>query len=116
MARGLHGLFRLHQRRIVDWTPGRPRAGAREFDSPAGLPHSRWVPVRGESDQVVIWSQPKRKPVWMSDQEYAALPAELTVRELRYRVESPGFRVGEVTVVTTMLEATAYPAEEVARL
>ena len=116
MARGLHGLFRLHQRRIVDWTPGRPRAGAREFDSPAGLPHSRWVPVRGESDQVVIWYKPKSKPVWMSAEEYAALPAELAVRVLGYRVESPGFRVGVVTVVTTLLDAAAYPAEEVAML
>jgi hypothetical protein len=116
VARGLHGLFRLHQRRIVDFAPGRLRAGARDFDSPAGLPHSRWVPVHGESDQVVIWSKPKSKPEWMSAEEYAALPAELAVRVLCYRVESPGFRVGVVTVVTTLLDAAAYPALEVAML
>jgi hypothetical protein len=56
------------------------------------------------------------KPKWISKEEYAALPAELTVRVLRYRVESPGFRVGDVTVVTTLLDAAAYPAEEVAML
>ena len=115
-GRYVHGLFRLHQRRAVDAGPVRVRAGAREFDSPTGLPGSRWTPVRGESDQIVVWHKPKIKPTWMSAEEYAALPAELTVRVLRYRVESPGFRVGEVTVVTTLLDAAAYPAEEVAML
>ena len=28
----------------------------------------------------------------MTAEEFAALPDELTVRELRYRVEAPGFR------------------------
>jgi hypothetical protein len=116
VGRGLHGLFRLHQRRIVDAGPGRPRPGERGFDSPAGLPGSRWAPVRGESDQIVVWHKPKIKPTWMSAADYAALPAELAVRVLRYRVESPGFRAGEVTVVTTLLDAAAYPAEEVAML
>jgi len=114
--RGLHGLFRAHQRQIVDFTPGRPRAGSREFDNPAGLPRSRWVRAQGDADQIVVWHKPKSKPVWMSAEEYAALPAEIAVRELRYRVESPGFRVGEVTVVTTLLDAAAYPADEVAML
>jgi hypothetical protein len=116
VGRHLHGLFRLHQRRAVAAAPVRPREGAREFDSPAGLPGSRWSPVRGEADQIVVWHKPKKKPTWMSNEEYAAVPAELTVRVVRYRVESPGFRVGEVTVVTTLLDATAYPAEEVAML
>jgi len=116
VGRGLHGLFRLHQRRVVDPAPVGPRAGAREFDSPAGLPGSRWAPARSEADQIVVWYKPRRKPVWMSAAEYAALPAELAVRVLRYRVESPGFRVGHVTVVTTLLDAAAYPAEAVAML
>jgi hypothetical protein len=116
VARGLHGLFRLHQRRVVAPAPGRPRAGAREFDSPAGLPGSRWVPTRRDSDQIVVWQKPESKPVWMSAEAYAGLPAELTVRVVRYRVESPGFRVGTVTVVTTLLDATAYPADAVAML
>jgi hypothetical protein len=111
-GRGLHGLFRLHQRGSV----AAPPAGAREFDSPAGLPGSRWTPARGESDQVVVRSKPKAKPKWMSEEAYAALPAELTVRVVRYRVESPGFRVGEVAVVTTLLDAAAYPADAVATL
>src|SRR5215470_9181622 len=80
VGRGLHGLFRLHQRRIVAVAPVGPRAGARAFDSPAGLPGSRWAPVRGEADQIVVWYKPRNKPTWMSAEEYAALPAELAVR------------------------------------
>jgi Transposase DDE domain len=116
VGRGLHGLFRLHQRRIVAAAPVGPRAGARAFDSPAGLPGSRWAPVRGEADQIVVRHKPRNKPTWMSAEAYAALPAELAVRVLRYRVESPGFRVGCVTAVTTLLDAAAYPAEAVAML
>jgi hypothetical protein len=52
----------------------------------------------------------------MSKHEYASLPEEVTVRELRYKVHTPGYRVGEVTLVTTLLEASAYPAEALAEL
>ena len=38
------------------------------------------------------------------------------VRELRYRIEVPGFRTREVTLVTTLLDATAYPADSLAEL
>ena len=109
-------MFRVHQRRIVDFTPGRPQAPARVDSDPAGLPHSRWMLAQGDVDQVVVWYKPKSKPKWMTAEEYAALPAEITVRELRYRVETPGFRVREITLVTTLLDAAVYPAEAVAEL
>src|SRR5262245_35294859 len=115
-GRAVHRLPRRPQARAVDAPPVGPRAGARQVDSPAGLPGSRWSPARGESDQVVVWTKPERKPTWMSAEGYAAVPAELAVRVVRYRVESPGFRVGEVTVVTTLLDAAAYPADDVATL
>src|SRR5262249_61848004 len=75
VIRGLHGLFRAHQRQIVDFTPGRPRAGTREFDSPAGLPRSRWIKAQGDSDQIVVWYKPRSKPVWMAAAGDAARPA-----------------------------------------
>jgi hypothetical protein len=52
----------------------------------------------------------------MSKDEYALLPEEITVRELRYKVHTPGYRVGEVTLVTTLLEASVYPAAALADL
>src|SRR5262245_16818155 len=104
VQRGLHAVFRIHQRQVVDFTPGRPQAKRGPCKDSAALPHSRWVRAQGDADQVVVWFKPRQKPVWMTAEEYAALPAEITVRELRYRVETPGYRVGEVTLVTTLLE------------
>ena len=116
-ARALHGVFRAHQNRIVDFTPGRPEAGRGwPWANPGRLPHSRWVLAHGPADQVVVWPKPEARPAWMSEADFAALPAEVTVRELRYRVEVPGYRAGEVTLVTTLLEASAYPASALADL
>jgi hypothetical protein len=113
--RGLHAVFRIHQKQLVDFTPGRPHAHRGSRDLP-GLPHSRWVLAQGRSDQIVVWFKPKRKPTWMTAEEYASLPDELTVRELRYRVEAPGYRAREITLVTTLLEAALYPASALAEL
>ncbi len=81
-----------------------------------GLPRSRWVLAQGDSDQVVVWFQPKRKPSWMDAEEYAMLPQEITVRELRYGVEVPGYRVRAITLVATLLDAATYPASALADL
>ena len=119
LNRKLHGVFRAHQRQIIDFTPGRPQAAVGKAKTPHEAtirPHSRWVLAQGESDQVVIWYKPKSKPRWMSKDEYAALPEEITVRELRYKIHTPGYRVGEVTLVTTLLKASVYPAESLADL
>jgi hypothetical protein len=119
LNRKLHGVFRAHQRQIIDFTPGRPQAAqGKAKGRPEAMirPHSRWVLSQGDSDQVVIWSKPKMKPKWMTKEEYVSLPDEITVRELRYTVHTPGYRVGEVTLVTTLLDASTYPAEALADL
>jgi hypothetical protein len=117
LRRGLHAVFRAHQQQIVDFTPGRPTA-VREgpYPRPQGLPSSRWVLAHGKTDQVVVWFKSKHNPTWMSADEFAMLPAEIAVRELRYRVETPGYRVREITLVTTLLDASAYPATDLAEL
>jgi Transposase DDE domain len=48
----------------------------------------------------------------MDEQTFAAMPAELRVRVVWRRVEVPGFRTREVTLVTTLLDEAAYPAFE----
>ena len=119
LNRRLHGVFRAHQRKIIDFTPGRPGVARGKAKGPHEAtirPHSRWVRSQGESDQVVIWHKPKRRPLWMSKEEYDALPGEITVREVRYKVQARGYRVGEVTLVTTLLDASAYPAAALADL
>ena len=36
LARGAHAVFRMHQKQIVDFTPGRPHASPRDKKAPAG--------------------------------------------------------------------------------
>jgi Transposase DDE domain len=118
LNRKQHGVFRAHQRQIIDFTPGRPGGprGKRKRPNAVIRPNSRWVRSQGDADQVVIWYKPKIKPTWISKEEYALLPEEITVRELRYDVHTPGYRVGEVTLVTTLLDASQYPASALADL
>jgi hypothetical protein len=117
LERGNHAVFRMHQKQIVDFTPGRATATKRGYAANLeGLPHSLWVRSNGPLDQVVIWYKPKRKPRWMTAQKYADLPSEITVRELRYQVTTPGFRVRVITLVTTLLDPLAYPKSELAVL
>ena len=52
----------------------------------------------------------------MDKETYAQIPDEMTVRELRFKVEQPGFRVDNVVLVTTMLDATTYTKDELADL
>ena len=68
----------------------------------------------GLTDQLVEYFKPADRPAWMSEDDYRSLPDSIEVRELRYRIEVPGFRTREVTLVTTLLDATAYPAESLA--
>ena len=52
----------------------------------------------------------------MTSEAYAQLPNSLPVRELRYRITQRGYRVREVTLVTTLLKSELYPAAELAML
>ena len=65
----------------------------------AGTQESRRL---GQDDHLVSWPKPQR-PAWMSPEEYAALPDELTLREVRITVKPRGFRTKSLVVVTTLL-------------
>jgi Transposase DDE domain len=117
LERGNHAVFRMHQKQIVDFTLGRAKATRRSYTAnPEGLPHSLWVRSNGPLDQVVVWYKPKQKPRWMTADRFAELPAEITVRELRYEVSTPGFRVRVITLATTLLDPLIYPKAELAEL
>jgi hypothetical protein len=116
LGRGMHAVFRVHQKQIIDFTPGRPHAGPRNKEAPAGRPRSRWLRALGAFDQAVEWVKPKGCPAWMTAEQFAGLPETITVRELRYRVSQRGFRTRSVTLVTTLLDAEVYPLEALAEL
>src|SRR5262249_54607891 len=116
LAKGVHAVFRLHQKQLVDFTPGRAHAHPSQKRAPKGMPRSRWIQAYGLMDQVVEYFKPARRPEWMSEEQYRALPESIVVRELRYRITVPGFRTREVTLVTTLTDAALYPAEALAKL
>jgi len=113
---GVHAVFRMHQKQIVDFTPHRGHASPGAKKARKGLPRSRWLRGLGTLDQVVEWFKPEVRPEWMTAEEYAALPETLIVRELRYEVGRRGFRTRTVTLVTTLLDAEVYPLDALAAL
>jgi hypothetical protein len=116
ISQGVHAVFRLHQKQIVDFTPGRAHARPGQKRAPKGMPRSRWIQAHGLMDQVVEYFKPVVRPAWLSEAQFRALPESIRVRELRYRITAPGFRTREVTLVTTLTDAELYPADALAEL
>jgi len=69
----------------------------------------------GPCDHVVQWSKPPR-PEWMSPEQYATIPATLSIREFRYRIDRPGYRSRKIVVATTLLSAEEYSVAEISEL
>jgi hypothetical protein len=111
-GRGIHGVFRAHQKQIISFRCHRKAARKGE----TGKPSSHWLQRLGKHDQLVEYVKPQRRPTWMSQEEYDQLPATLVVREIRYPVRQRGYRTQVVTLVTTLLDPEAYPAAALAAL
>lgn len=114
LKRNLHAIFRVHQKQIVSFRPGRKHKGQCRKGQRAGKPGSRWIKRLGKHDQLVQWFKPKPKPRWMDQEAYDALPDSIVLREVRYAVQRKGFRSRVVTLVTTLLDPDKYPADELA--
>jgi len=114
LGRKMHALVRCHPQQIVSFRVGRKHT--RQRKPRTGLPRSRYVRRLGRRDQLVEYSKPPTRPPWMTPDEYAALPETLLVRELRYSTPERGVRTRIVTLVTTLLDPTTYPACELADL
>ena len=66
----------------------------------------------GPDDHVVTWPKPRSRPEWLSAEAFAALPSETELREVRIRVQTPGFRVKTLVVVTTLTDAEHFSKDE----
>jgi hypothetical protein len=93
--RFVSSLFRLHQRRAADLRQGKRL---------------------GKNDRLFTWLKPLQKPRWLPQSWWKKIPAQLTVRVIRFKLPSPGYRPESVTLVTTLLDPQLYPAQEIARL
>ena len=92
---GVDVVARLHQRRRVDFRTARRL---------------------GPDDGVFTWRKGSQQSSILTAAEWAALPAEIQVRILRFTVACRGHRTQRITLVTTLLDAEKYPAAELAAL
>lgn len=95
LRRGVDSVFRLHASRSVD------------------LRRARRI---GRNDHVVTWRRPRNVATGVAAKEWATMPETLSVRLVRTTVTTPGFRSRKIDVVTTLLDAKAYPADDIADL
>jgi hypothetical protein len=70
----------------------------------------------GVTDHAVTWKRPTFNPRRFDRASYDALPEQIDIRELRYTVDTPGFRAREIVLVTTLCDAEAYPKDDLADL
>jgi len=91
--RMIDSVFRIHWRRKTDFRRGK---------------------IIGCYDHIVQWRKPISCSQGLSPDLYRKLPDEVTVREVRYKVEVKGFRPNEITLATTLLDSEEYPKEELA--
>jgi hypothetical protein len=94
-ARGSLSLFRLHHSR------------------PADLRHGRRL---GKQDRLLTWLKPPQKPDWLPQSWWKKLPAQLSVRVLRFNLCRRGYRSQSVALLTTLLDSQQYPAHQIAQL
>ena len=88
--RGVDCVMRKNARRSVGATPGRRL---------------------GKGDRLVRWHKTGRCPKWLDPAAWEAMPDRLTVREIHFVVDIPGFRTQAITVSTTLLDPKAYPTD-----
>jgi hypothetical protein len=93
--RGAASLFRLHQARPADLRRGKRL---------------------GKNDRRFTWLKPLQRPRWLPQRWWKKIPAQLSVRVIRFNLSSPGYRPESVTLVTTLLDPEKYSAQDLAQL
>jgi len=102
LGAGVHACMRLPSKLVVR---GR------------GKGNRRRARCLGKGDLLVTWRRRGAvKPAWMSRRRFDDLPESITLRQVAYRVHRPGFRVRWAWLVTTLIDAAAYPAAELVEL
>lgn len=90
-ARGVDVVARLHQTRKVDF---------------------RKAVRLAKHDGLFTWAKSAQPSKILSAEQWAALPAQITVRVIRFTAEIRGFRGRRVTLATTLVDPKLYPAQE----
>jgi hypothetical protein len=88
---GVDVLARLHQKRKVDFRQARRLA---------------------KNDGLFLWRKGYQQSNVLSRRQWAQLPAQITVRLIRFTATIRGHRARRITLVTTLLDPVLYPAEQ----
>ena len=115
-SQGFHAVCRAHQKTIIDFTPHRKSFHQMPKGKRSGRPRSEFVRKLGKWDQVVRYVKPDSRPKSMSVEQYDALPDFLLLREVRISVQGRNGQPTMIDLVTTLLDAKAYPKIELAKL
>jgi Transposase DDE domain len=124
MLRTLWDIFRpgdvfLADRLMCAWTE-MVMLKQRGVDSVCRLTSHRTADFRrgrriGSGDHIVEWPKPQ-KPRSIDRETYNSLPESLMIREVRLRLEQPGFRVKTLIIATTLLDAEDITKEDLGTL
>jgi Transposase DDE domain len=87
-------------------------------DLVARLHHQRKVDFRkakrlARDDGLFVWNKGCQQSQILSASEWGLLPAQITVRLIRFKATIRGFRGRRVTLLTTLLDPRLYPAEQI---
>jgi hypothetical protein len=94
-AQGVDVVARLHQARKVDFRKARRLS---------------------RNDGLFVWHKGVQQSEILSPTEWSLLPAQITVRIIRFTATIRGFRSRRITLVTTLLDPVLYLAQELAAL
>ena len=94
-AMSVDSVFRIHWRRKTDFRRGK---------------------ILGYYDHIVNWAKPLACSQGLDPALFEKLPESIKLREVRFQVETKGFRSQKITLVTTLLDDDMYPKEALAEL
>ena len=83
LKQGIDGVFPLNAQRDQDFRRGRRL---------------------GHHDRLMTWFKPRQKPPGLSEEQWALIPAQIVVREVKLKLDQPKGRVKQVVLVTTLLD------------
>ena len=73
--------------------------------------------ILGDDDLLIHWPKPKwSKRTSYSKAEWEALPEKLPLRQIKVHVQEPGYRTQSFFIITTLTDANAFSANDVAGL
>jgi len=66
--------------------------------------------------KIECWKRPESAPKWIAKAFYHTLPEFMQVRIVSYCIRRRGFRTHQVTIATTLLDESLWPAAKIAEL